>query len=150
MKKLPYVLLPLAVLGLGVLSGSFTDSRDWYATLEKPFFTPPSWAFGPVWTVLYLLIGWVGARKLERGGARALWLAQMVLNLAWTPVFFGLRAPVWALAIIVGMLGTIVAFIAREWRTDRTSALLFFPYAAWVSVATALNLSIVVLNRTGN
>jgi tryptophan-rich sensory protein len=149
MKRLPYVLIPLGVLALGVLSGSFTDSRDWYATLEKPFFTPPSWAFGPVWTVLYLLIGWAGARKLELGGARSLWALQMVLNLTWTPVFFGLRAPVPALGIIAAMLITIVAFIVREWRTDRTSALLFVPYAAWVSVATALNLAIVVLNRPG-
>jgi translocator protein len=148
-KKLPYVLLPLGVLGLGVLSGSFTDSREWYATLEKPFLTPPGWAFGPVWTVLYLFIGWAGARKLELGGARALWVLQMVLNFAWTPVFFGLRAPVPALVIIAAMWLTIMAFIAREWRSDRTSALLFVPYAVWVTIATSLNLAIVVLNRPG-
>ena len=75
-----------------------------------------------------------------------LWLAQMALNFAWTPVFFRLHWPGVALAIIVALLIAILAFTATRWRADRTAALLFLPYAAWVAFASALNAAIVVLN----
>jgi translocator protein len=143
---LAHVGVPLGVVLVGALIGAASAPDAWYRTLEKPWFTPPGWVFGPVWTVLYLLIGWVGARKWLFGGDRALWVLQMVLNLAWSPVFFGLQQPRIALWIIAAMLISIAAFIIREWRRDPLSARLFLPYATWVSLATCLNLGIVLLN----
>jgi benzodiazapine receptor len=143
---LVHAAFPIGVLAVGALIGSASAPGPWYSSLEKPWFTPPGWVFGPVWTVLYLLIGWVGARKWLSGGHRALWALQMALNFAWSPVFFGLQRPRAALAIIVGLLVTIALFIFGEWRRDPLSARLFLPYAAWVSLATCLNVGIVVLN----
>jgi len=136
----------LAVLGAGSLLATSNLPGNWYQGLQKPWFTPPNGAFGPVWTGLYILIGWVGARKVLYGGERLLWLVQMGLNLLWSPVFFGSQAPVAGLVVVCGMLVTILVFIVREWRGDRLSALLFLPYAVWVSIASALNAAIVVLN----
>jgi benzodiazapine receptor len=135
-----------AVLSMGAWLGSSNIPGPWYVALEKPWFTPPNWMFAPVWTVLYVLIGIVGARKALYGGAQGLWLLQMAANFAWSPVFFGMQEPLWALPIIGIMLLSILGFIIVEWRRDRISAWMFVPYAAWVSVATALNTAIVVLN----
>lgn len=136
----------LAVLAMGGWLGSSNVPGAWYVSLEKPWFTPPNWLFAPVWTVLYVLIGIVGARKALYGGARELWLLQMAANFAWSPVFFGLQQPLAALPVITVMLLSTLAFIVVEWRHDRISAILFIPYAAWVGIATALNTSIVLMN----
>lgn len=136
----------LAVLAVGSGLGALFSPGAWYDALAKPWFTPPPWAFGPVWTVLYVLIGWAGARKLLYGGARGLWAGQMALNWSWSAVFFGLQWPIGGLAIILGMLGLILAFIAAEWRADRLSAVLFLPYAVWVTIAAAVNAGVVWLN----
>ncbi len=136
----------VAVIGMGGWIGSSNIPGPWYVALEKPWFTPPNWMFAPVWTLLYVLIGIVGARKALYGGAQGLWLLQMAANFAWSPVFFGLQQPLWALPIIGVMWLSILAFIVVEWRRDRISALMFVPYLAWVSVASALNIAIVVLN----
>ncbi|SEM91844.1 TspO and MBR related proteins [Pseudorhodobacter antarcticus] len=136
----------LAVMAAGAFIGTSTIPGEWYAGLNKPFFSPPNWVFGPVWTLIYLMIGWVGARKFLYGGARGLWGAQMVFNFAWSPVFFGLQLAGIALVIIALMWMAIVLFIRREWVADRVSALMFVPYLAWVSFATALNAAIVLLN----
>jgi benzodiazapine receptor len=136
----------VAVVGMGAWLGTNNIPGPWYEALIKPWFTPPNWMFGPVWAVLYVCIGVVGARKALYGGAQGVWLMQMAANFAWSPVFFGMQQPMAALPIVVVMLLSILAFILLEWRRDRISALLFLPYAAWVSVATALNTAIVVLN----
>jgi tryptophan-rich sensory protein len=141
-----YLAFVVGVMVLGGGIGVITLPGDWYAGLAKPWFTPPNWAFGPVWTTLYALIGWVGARKWLLGGASRLWWAQMALNFLWSPVFFGLQQPLAALIVIAAMWLVIAAFIAREWHSDRLAAALFLPYLAWVSLATALNAAIVVLN----
>jgi translocator protein len=142
-----YALFLLAVLGIGLLIGTVTLPDGWYAALAKPSFNPPSWVFGPVWTVLYVLIAIAGARTWERGiGGFRLWLGQMALNFAWSPVFFGLHRPGLALVVIVALLIAILMFIADRWRADRVSALLFVPYAAWVGFASVLNVAIVTLN----
>lgn len=143
---LAYVGFPVGVVLVGALIGSTSVPGAWYLALDKPWFTPPGWVFGPVWTVLYLLIGWVGARKWIHGGDRALWVLQLLLNFAWSPVFFGLQRPRAALVLIVVLLSSIALFIIRQWRRDPLSARLLLPYLAWVSLATALNLAIVMLN----
>ena len=122
---------------------------EWYAGLAKPPFNPPNWIFGPVWTVLYVLIGIAGWRTWERrrhGVAMQLWFAQMVLNFAWSPVFFTWHAIGIALAIIVALLLAVVAFITVSWNRDRVGVWLFVPYAAWVAFATMVNASLLFLN----
>jgi tryptophan-rich sensory protein len=137
------------VLGGGLALGWLTAPGEWYAALAKPPFNPPAWVFGPAWTTLYVLIaiaGWL-AWKRDRGGLpMKLWWAQLVLNFAWTPVFFSLHQVGAALAIILALLAVILAFIASAWRQDRTAAYLFIPYAAWVAFASTLNGAIFVLN----
>ncbi len=137
------------VMGGGILIGTLTAPGDWYAQLSKPAFNPPNWIFGPVWTVLYVLIAMVGWRQFETdrsSTAMKLWWAQMGLNFLWSPTFFVLQMPWVALVVIVALLTVIVVFIAEVRYTDRVSALTFLPYLAWVAFATALNLSILILN----
>lgn len=143
------VLFLLVVIGVGGLIGVSTAPGEWYASLEKPPFNPPNWLFAPVWFALYVLIaiaGWRVATRMPRSTAMTLWIAQMVLNWLWSPVFFSLHLLWPAGVIIVAMLGVILAFIARTWRVDRPSALMFVPYALWVSFASLLNLGIAILN----
>lgn len=137
-----------ACVGGGALSGLATPPGDWYASLAKPSWTPPGWLFGPVWTVLYALMAISGWRLWARRSPRALvaFLQQLALNLAWTPVFFGLRSPGAALCVIVVLLGAIVATVALAWRVDRVASVLLWPYLAWVSFATALNAAIFLMN----
>jgi benzodiazapine receptor len=137
------------VIGVGGLIGTATTPGAWYASLEKPVFTPPNWLFGPVWTALYVLIAIAGWRTFisePTGTGMKLWAAQMVLNWLWSPLWFGLQLPWPAFVVIVGILALIVAFIANRWSRDRLSAWLFVPYAAWVGYASLLNLTIALLN----
>lgn len=139
----------LITVGGGLLIGFFTAPGEWYSQLAKPSFTPPPWVFGPVWTVLYILVAFAGWRVWQRARlslAMLLWVAQLVLNFAWSPVFFAAHDLSLALVIIAALLVAILAFIGAAWRVDRVASLLFVPYAAWVIVATALNASIVSLN----
>ena len=142
----PFLLL---VVGGGLIIGLFTAPGPWYAELTKPSFNPPGWIFGPVWTVLYVLIAIAGWRVFQRdpsGPAMKLWWAQLALNFAWSPVFFALHNIGLALVIIVVLLAVILAFIAVARRTDTVSAWLFVPYACWVGFASVLNGAIWQLN----
>ena len=150
MKQLTTLLLFLiGVMGGGILIGILTAPGDWYAALQKPFFNPPNWIFGPVWTLLYLAIAYIGWRlwlQPEQAVLRGLWSLQMGLNFLWTPAFFAAQMPVLALLIILLLLGAISLFVRRAWQSDRLLAVLFVPYVAWVGFATALNAAIVFLN----
>ena len=142
----PFILL---VVGGGLLVGFLTAPGPWYEALAKPSFNPPNWLFGPVWTILYVLIAIAGWRLWQRertGAAMKLWWLQLVLNFLWSPVFFGLEQIGLALLIILALLATILAFLAAAWNLDRVSAWLFVPYAAWVAFASLLNASIWLLN----
>ena len=148
-KPLIYLAFLVLVLGGGLLIGANNVPGEWYQSLAKPAFNPPNWIFAPVWSLLYVLIAVVGARtwlSRRRSMAMRLWYAQLVLNFAWSPIFFGLQDPAAALIVILGLLVAVVGFIAAAWREDRTAALLFLPYLAWVAFATALNGAIVALN----
>ena len=139
----------LVVIGVGGLIGANNVPGPWYQGLQKPWFNPPSWVFAPAWTTLYLLIAIAGWRTFLRdrsGSAMKLWVVQMLLNWAWSPVFFGLHLPWPAFGVIVALWLAIVAFIVTSQRTDRISGWLFAPYLAWVSFAALLNVSIAVLN----
>jgi tryptophan-rich sensory protein len=143
------ILFLVLVLGGGLALGGLTVPGGWYAGLVKPSFNPPAWLFGPVWTVLYVLIAIAGWRVWQRdrtGWPMKLWWAQMALNFLWTPVFFGAHQLGLALVVILLMLAAILAFIATAWRQDRVAAWLFVPYAAWVAFASMLNGAIWMLN----
>jgi tryptophan-rich sensory protein len=148
-KPLVYLAFIILVLGGGLLIGANNMPGGWYQSLAKPSFNPPNWVFAPVWSILYIIIGVVGARTwltLRRSMAMRLWFAQLIFNFAWSPVFFGLKDPTSAVIIILGLLISVAGFIAVSWRQDRTAALLFLPYLAWVAFATALNTAIIALN----
>ncbi len=143
------IVFVLLVLGGGILIGTMTAPGAWYAELAKPSFNPPNWIFGPVWTVIYLLIaiaGWRIWQSEPSGTAMKIWGVQLALNFAWSPIFFSAQQVGMALVVIVLLLMTILAFIFVTWSRDRLSAWLFVPYAAWVSFATLLNGSILALN----
>lgn len=144
----------IAVVTAVALAGSsvtLPKIPTWYASLAKPSFTPPNAIFGPVWTVLYLMMAvavWrIGASADSvRKRAVALFAVQLALNAIWSPVFFGLEAPRLGLAVIVGLLVSLAATVVAFWRIDRPAGLLLAPYFLWVSYATALNAAIVALN----
>lgn len=141
------VVLVAVVGGLASLSAS-----DEYGNFVQPSWAPPSWLFGPVWTVLYITIAvaaWLVWRKDGWSGARTaltVWAAQLVLNALWTPLFFGAGLFGVAFVEIVLLWLTIVATIVLFARHSRPAALLLLPYVAWVTFASALNLAIWMLN----
>lgn len=137
------------VVGGGLAIGYFTAPGEWYARLEKPSFNPPGWVFGPVWTMLYVLIAIAGWRVWRQDGAGwpvRFWWGQLALNFLWSPTFFAAHLIGAALAVVLLLLAAILGFIAASWRQDQPAALLFMPYAAWVAFAALLNASILALN----
>lgn len=138
-----------AALG-GVAAGS---SGEDYQQLRRPSWAPPSWLFGPVWTALYVLIavaGWLVWRALGWRGARrelTLYAAQLVLNAAWTPLFFLARRYGLAFAEIVALDVVLLATVVTFWRRHRLAGALLVPYLCWALFATALNLAIWRFNR---
>ncbi|MGZ2439224.1 benzodiazapine receptor [Sinorhizobium medicae] len=166
-RTLVHILFVTAVLGLGLAIGYINIPDAWYRSLAKPDFTPPDWIFAPAWSLLYIMIGIAGARSFlgrrraagllgdrraaglsgdRRAAQWPLWLAQMVLNFLWSPLFFGLHQIAAALVVICLLLASIAAFIIASLRQDGISALLFVPYLAWVAFATLLNGSIFLMN----
>jgi benzodiazapine receptor len=125
----------------------------WYAALEKPFFNPPNWIFGPVWTILYILVGislylvWTSPSKKPKRTAYLLFGVQITLNTLWSIVFFGAHLPWAAVAIIIALLVTIIMTMKAFWAHSRWACWLLIPYIAWVSFATILNISIALLNN---
>lgn len=138
----------------GLVGIPFTERAidSWYDGLDKPVFNPPSWVFGPVWTALYLLIGvaawriWRRRGHADRASALSWWGIQLVLNAAWTPLFFGAQAPWVALVEIVVLWAAVVITVRQFRRVDTVAAVLMVPYLSWVSFATVLNASIAWLN----
>jgi len=138
---------------LTAVTGAMFPPGDWYERLAKPSWRPPNWLFAPTWTVIYLTIavsGWMVWRKSGFAGAAlplAIYLLQLVLNAAWTPIFFGLRRPALAFFEIIMLWLSIVATIAIFHSHSVAAAWLLLPYLAWVMFAAALNFTIWRLNR---
>ncbi|WP_433387192.1 TspO/MBR family protein [Micromonospora sp. KLBMP9576] len=138
------VAVAAAIGGLGV-QGTTAE----YASLEQPAWAPPSWLFGPVWSLLYAMIavaGWLAWRRVGFGPALGAWLAQLVLNAIWTPLFFGAGRYGLAFVEILAMWVAIGVTVALFSRVSRPATLLMLPYWAWVTFAAALNFAIWRLN----
>lgn len=137
----------LALAAASAVGGLATvDSvKTWYPTLDKPGFTPPSWVFGPAWTLLYALMGVADYLVVREGDgpeirrARGVYRVQLVLNTLWSVLFFGRRSPLAALIEIVGLLIAIVLTIAAFARVSRPAAALLVPYLLWTTFVAALN-----------
>jgi benzodiazapine receptor len=145
-----WVLLCNAVGGIGAIATA-SSVDTWYAQLHKPSWTPPSWLFGPVWTTLYVLMGIAAylvwrSEHPARPTALTMFFVQLVLNGAWSPVFFGMRAVFPALIIIMAMLVAIAVTIYWFAKVSRAAAWMLAPYLAWVCYATTLNWGINALN----
>jgi len=148
-RTLSLILFLALTLGFGLAFGYLTQPGEWYAGLNKPVFNPPAWLFAPVWTVLYILIAIAGWRIWQVGAnstAMMLWWVQMILNFAWTPIFFSAHQVGIAFAAIIVLLIAIIGFIISAWDKDRVAAWLFVPYAAWVGFASMVNGAIWTLN----
>lgn len=148
-KNLPQLILSIGLcLGAGVLGSFFTISSipTWYATLNKPFFSPPNWVFGPVWTTLYILMGISLYLVWQKKKVPSIFWIQLALNAVWSIVFFGLHSPFLALLTIIALWVTIVSTIKSFSKISKLSGNLLIPYLLWVSFASILNLSIVFLN----
>jgi translocator protein len=124
-------------------TGYFFPPGEWYASLNRPAFAPPNWLFGPVWTVLYVLIavsGWLVWRAQGwRSPLLVLWLVQMGLNALWTPIFFGLNLLGLALIEMAMLWIAIAACVVTFHRPAPLASWLMLPYLAWVSFALILN-----------
>ena len=130
------------------------SSAEWYAQLVKPFFAPPAAVFGPVWAVLYVVIaisfGYVLLQYLKRrlpGAVLLPFVVNLLANLAYTPIQFGLKSNALASVDILLVLGSLIWAMVRVWPRVRWVALVNMPYLLWVAFATVLQLSITWLNR---
>jgi len=145
-------LLCLIVGSVGSLVTT-TGSGSWYESLVKPGFTPPNWVFAPVWTTLFILMGialylvWEsGIERREVQIALVVFGVQFALNVLWSFLFFGLESPLLGLVEIVLLWIMIAVTIVLFYQIRKSAAYLLIPYIVWVSIATALNYSIYILN----
>ena len=155
-RRITQIVIAVATcLLVGFLSGYATQSSvdTWYADLNKPGFTPPNWLFGPVWTILYVLMG-ISAGMIWNRGFYHKWVktalyhfgAQLLLNGLWSIVFFGFHRPFWALVVIVALL-ILLLFTIKWFRVvDRRASYILYPYLLWVVFASVLNFSIWQMN----
>ena len=132
--------------------GSRYMPGEWYAAIMKPSWNPPNWIFGPVWTLLYILMGisawlvWKKAGFAGAGPALGLFIGQLALNALWSYLFFGMHRIDLALMEIVVLWLAILAIMVLFWRVHVTAGALFIPYLAWVSFASFLNFTLWRLN----
>jgi tryptophan-rich sensory protein len=139
----------------GAVGSLFTvkEVRGWFQTLQKPPFAPPDWIFGPVWTVLYVLMGiafyliWMSdVPKPFRNFAMILFMAHLIFNALWSVLFFGMHSPAWAMVDIIVLWIMVMALIGVFWTISQIAGLLLVPYGCWVSFAMVLNYAFWRLN----
>ncbi len=149
--------LPLAsaiiwMVGLCLVGGLMTPRADWYARLRKPAWQPPGWAFGPGWTIILGLAAWAAVRAWNAGDAAQqrdvliLFGVNGLFHLLWSPLFFKLQRPDWALIEVPFLWASVLAMVIGLWPIDSLAALLILPYLAWVAFAASLNWKVVDLN----
>lgn len=139
----------------GLIGSVFTALAipTWYATLQKPFFTPPNWLFAPAWITLYLLMGIsasiVWHHGLDASGVKkslVTFLIQLVLNALWSVVFFGFESIIYGMIVIVVLWVAILLTMIQFYRIKALAGNLMLPYILWVTFATVLNVSLLILN----
>jgi len=144
------VAMAFLCFSLGTASGLLTikSVSTWYPPLLKPPGTPPPWVFGPVWSILYVMMGVAVGRLIFLKDFKSvkLFAAQFILNLMWTPIFFVAHYTVVALVVIISMWVLLLFTILFAKKVDGIAALLLVPYLMWVTYATYLNAGIVALN----
>lgn len=146
-----FILLCLAVENFASYWTNQTVST-WYPELQKPSWNPPGWVFGPVWTILYLMIaisGWLiykAESSHQRSIALALYGGQLILNFIWSFFFFSLKSPISGLIDIILLSLLIILTIINAWPVRQLAAMLLIPYLIWVLYATTLNAGIWLLN----
>lgn len=146
-----FLAICLGVGGIGAMATT-PEIDGWYRDLQKPSWNPPSWVFGPVWTTLYILMAvaaWFVWRKQGFKGAElplSLFGVQLLLNLAWSWIFFHFHKPGWAFAELVILWLFILATVVTFFRMTRTAGLLLLPYLGWTTFASVLNFTIWRLN----
>ncbi|CAN5252806.1 tryptophan-rich sensory protein [soil metagenome] len=152
----PFILSLLLTLSIGGIAGFFTvpQIKGWYVYLHKPFFNPPNWIFGPVWTALYVMIAvaayliWTHRGKnVDYSNAVRIYFLQLLFNFLWSIMFFGLHQILGAMVIITLLFITIVFNVKAFSRISKPAAWLLLPYLLWVSFAWVLNLSVYILNK---
>lgn len=153
MISLPVIVAIAWAVLLGGLGALLTDIGDWYRNLKKPAWQPPDWLFGPAWTVILALAAWAGVlawNNAATGEAMlaiwALYAANFVFHLAWSPLFFKAKRPDWALVEVVALWLSVLALCVflRQWSV--VASWMIVPYLVWVSFAAILNWKIVRLN----
>lgn len=156
-KILLLVISIIVCLAAGFIGSFFTSSSigSWYSTISKPGFNPPGWIFGPVWTVLYILMGISLYLVLQKGLpdthvkiAILIFAVQLVLNILWSILFFGMQSPMLAFIEIILLWVFILLTITHFYALSKPAAYLLIPYILWVSFAAILNFSIYMLNKT--
>ena len=148
MDMLLFVIFLAATFAAGA-TGAMFPTGAWYKSLAKPSWTPPNWVFPVMWTSIYLLISFAGARVAGQEGsayAMAFWAAQIAFNALWTPIFFGLRRLWGALPVMAGLWVSVLGATVTHWQVDWVAGLAFVPYLVWVTIAGFLNLSVARLN----
>ncbi|PKG32473.1 TspO/MBR family protein [Methanoregula sp.] len=149
---LAFVLASVVAGSIGSLV-TITGPASWYSLLVKPVFQPPNWIFGPMWTLLFILMGIAAYLIWERGikepevrFALSVFCIQFVFNILWSFLFFGMQSPLLGLLDIIILWWLILATIMTFYRVRKSAAYFLIPYIAWVSFATILNATIVLLN----
>ncbi len=152
LKLLVSILLPFLA---GFIGSVFTTPNipTWYASLNKPILNPPNWIFGPVWTILYILMGisafliWnYGLSKRDVKKALTIFIFQLFLNSIWSIFFFGFQSPLLAFFVIVILFLLILLMIFSFYKISKTAGMILLPYLFWVGFASYLNLAILILN----
>lgn len=148
MDFLLFSLFIAATVGAGA-TGALFPTGTWYKGLTKPSWVPPDWVFPVAWTSIYLLIAFAGARVAGLEGsayAMVFWAIQMAFNALWTPVFFGLRNLRASIYVMVGLWLAVFGATITHWQLDVWAGLAFAPYLLWVTIAAALNITMLRLN----
>jgi tryptophan-rich sensory protein len=149
----PVILAVAVALFLGAFGGLMTPIGPWYRNLRKPRLQPPDWLFGPAWTIILGLAAWSAViawnaadTPAEQARVVLLFGANAIAHALWSPLFFRLRRPDWALIEVAFLWASLVALVVGLWPISSFASLLIWPYLLWVSFAAWLNWAIVRLN----
>lgn len=148
-KDLIKLSVSIAICLLAGIVGSLStipEIPNWYSSLNKPAFSPPNWIFAPVWTTLYILMGISLYIVWQKRKIPTIFWIQLILNAGWSYIFFGMKNPLFALIELVVLWVCILLTIRAFSKISKTAAYFLYPYLAWVSFASILNLAFVLLN----